>query len=148
MKLTKKGEYALATLGALARVFQQEKLLSLREIAEQEKLPLKFLEQIMMVLNRAHLVRSLKGQRGGYVLSRPPAEITLGEIIRAIDGPLAPILSASEIKRHINSNHPRASLYAVLLEVRDAVSEILDKKTLADVLEKSLALNSSPMYYI
>ncbi len=151
MKVTKRGEYALRALLALAFVHEQ-RTLNLREIAEQEKLPLKFLEQIMIVLKRNNFVESTKGKHGGYALSRLPEEITLGEIIRAVDGPLAPLGTRREIEKKVRRNDRESGLYAVLLDVRNAISEILDKKTLADVCEKSLQLaRTGPglqMYYI
>ena len=152
MKITKKGEYALRSLLALASIYESERAVAVRGIAEEEKLPIKFLEQIMMVLKQAGLVRSSKGKGGGYTLSRHPREITLGEIIRTVDGPLAPISTASEIQKKIRKNDRDAGLYVTLLEVRNAICEILDKKTLADVLEKSFELAwsepANQMYYI
>ncbi len=152
MKITKKGEYALRLLLILAASHEQKKPLTLHEITEKEDMPIKFLEQIMMPLKRARIVRSEKGRHGGYALSRSPKEITLGEIIRVIDGPLAPMLTATEIEKRIRNNDPHAGLYMTLLDVRNAIAEILDKKTLADVLEKSLELAwsepSKQMYYI
>jgi Rrf2 family protein len=151
MKITKRGEYALKALLVLCSVYD-ERTLSLREISEQEKLPLKFLEQIMMVVKRTGLVRSIKGKHGGYALARPPREITLGEIIRAVDGPLAPVGTAGEIARRIESGSGHPGLYSILLDVRNAISEILDKQTLADVCERSRELRltkaSGRMYYI
>jgi Rrf2 family protein len=126
--------------------------MSLREISTQEKLPVKFLEQIMMVLKRNNFVESVKGKHGGYSLSRPPAALTIGKIIRAVEGPLAPVGTAREIERKIQKEEHHAGLYSVLLDVRNAIADILDKKTLADVCEKSLELaRQKPerqMYYI
>ncbi|MBI2167709.1 MAG: Rrf2 family transcriptional regulator [Candidatus Omnitrophica bacterium] len=151
MKLTKKGEYALRALLRLSANYPQ-KSLSLREISERERLPVKFLEQIMMVLKRSGLVESTKGKQGGYTLARRPEEITLGEIIRVIEGPIAPFGTALEIEKRIQKKDPHAGLFACLLEVRNAIAEIVDKKTLADICEKSRELchseNSHPMYYI
>ena len=152
MKITKKGEYALRTLLVLASIYEEGKTLSLHEIAETENLPIKFLEQIMMTLKRARFVQSAKGKRGGYFLSRPPKEITLGEIIRAVEGPLAPFLTAKEIEERIQNTNRNGGLYEAFLDVRNAIADILDKKTLADVLERSYELSLSnsaqPMYYI
>jgi Rrf2 family protein len=151
MKITKRGEYGLRALLALACVSGQ-KTLSLREISIQEKLPVKFLEQIMMILKRSNFVESVKGKHGGYSLSRPPEEITVGEIIRAIDGPLAPVANAAEIEKRIHREDRHAGLYSTFLDVRNAISEILDHKSLADICAKSLELaRSKPekqMYYI
>ena len=152
MKISKKGEYALRSLLVLASNYEGGETLTLREIAERDKLPFKFLEQIMMDLKRAELVQSTKGKYGGYVLSRNPKEITLGEIIRVIDGPLAPILTAEEMEERIESGEKHAGLYAILLDVRNAISKILDTRTLADMLEISLERASfkrgGTMYYI
>ena len=152
MKITKRGEYALRVLLALASVYDEGRTLNLREISEEEKLPVKFLEQIMIILKKAGLVQSTQGQHGGYALSISPKEMTLGKIIRTIEGPLAPIGTRAEIEKRIQQSGRAAGLYFALLEVRDAVSKILDKKTLADVYEKSLELAQSKpqhqMYYI
>lgn len=151
MKLTKGGEYGLRALLALSMVHGR-KTLSLREISLQERLPMKFLEQIMMVLKRNGLVESVKGKHGGYSLARSPEKIVLGEVIRAVDGPLAPFANAAEIKKRIEKEEQHCGLYSILLDVRDAISEILDKKTLADVCARSLEFaHSKPtrqMYYI
>ena len=151
MKITKRGEYALRTLLALTSIYGQ-KTMSLREISQQEKLPVKFLEQIMMVLKRSDLVQSTKGKYGGYALSRPPKDITVGEIVRVVDGPLAPVATAKEIERRIRKEDRHPGLYAVLLDVRNAISEILDHKSLADICTRSLEICRSnetrQMYYI
>ena len=151
MKLTKRGEYGLRALLALAAVYGQ-KTLSLRQIALQEKIPGKFLEQIMMVLKQSGFVDSVKGKHGGYSLSRSPKTVMVGEIIRAVDGPLAPIGTAKEIEKRIQRDDRHPGLYAVLLDVRNAISGILDPMSLADICEKSLEIaHSRParqMYYI
>lgn len=151
MKITKKGEYALRALLALAYA-HGERTLNLREIAKHEKIPYKFLEQIMILLKRTKFVESVKGKFGGYSLARDPKEITLGQIIRAVEGPLAPIGTAVELRRKIQSEEKHPGLFVTLLEVRDAIADILDQKTLAQVCEKSLELSGSKspyqMYYI
>ena len=151
MKLTKRGEYGLRALLALALVYDQ-KTLCLRELSTRERLPVKFLEQIMMILKRARLVESVKGKHGGYSLARSPEEITLGEVIRVVDGPLAPLATAQEIKKQIQKDDRHPGLYSVLLDVRNAISGILDHKSLADICTKSLELarlrGTRQMYYI
>ncbi len=151
MKLTKKGEYGLKALLALTFVYE-DRTLNLREISKLEKIPYKFLEQIMMLLKKTGFVQSVKGKYGGYSLSRSPKKITLGEIIRAVEGPLSPIGTVEEIKKRIRSEEQHPGLYDALLETRNSIADILDKKTLADVCQKSLELTGSKsvyqMYYI
>ena len=151
MKLSKKGEYGLKALLALASI-HDERTLSLRNISRQDKIPYKFLEQIMTLLKKTGFVQSTKGKYGGYSLSRPPEKITLGDVIRTVEGPLSPVGTVSEIKKKIRSEEQHPGLYHVLLDVRNAVAEILDHKTLADVCKKSRELTGSKsthqMYYI
>ena len=151
MKVTKKGEYALRALLSLALVHGQRSH-SLRKISKEEKIPYKFLEQIMILLKKADFVQSIKGKFGGYRLTRSPKQVTLGEIIRAIEGPLAPLETAAGIKKRIRSEERHPGLYRALLEVRDAIAEIVDKKTLADICQESIELarsqRANPMYYI
>jgi Rrf2 family cysteine metabolism transcriptional repressor len=95
VKLTSRGEYALLALVHLAR-HADEGFVSVQAIAAAQGMPAKFLEQILLVLKRARYVRSLKGQRGGYRLARAADRITLAEIVRLVDGPLAATESASK----------------------------------------------------
>lgn len=150
MKVTKRGEYGLKVLLALACIYGQ-RLLSLREIALQERLPFKFLEQIMTVLKKAGFVASLKGKHGGYSLSRPPSEIFLGEVVRSIEGPLSPLATTEELKKEIQKGNRSSGLYDIFLEVRNAIAGVLDHKTLADVCGRSQELAAKTpyeMYYI
>ena len=151
MKVTKKGEYAVKALLALTFTYG-DRTVNLREIAGQEKIPYKFLEQIMILLKKAGFIQSVQGKHGGYSLSRSPKEITLGQVIRTIEGPLSPLGTVTEIRKRIQSDSQHAGLYQAFLEVRDAIAEILDKKTLAEICEKSLELSGSKspyqMYYI
>ena len=96
MKLTKRGEYALRALIDLAIAPQAGRhMLSQKEIAEKENIPLPFLEQIFLQLREAGLVDGKRGKGGGFFLAKPANNITLAEVVRLIDGPLAPISCAS-----------------------------------------------------
>jgi len=152
MKLTRRSEYALKALLVLAAHYEQKNAITLRHIAKAEKLPLKFLEQIMMLAKRGGFIKSAKGKLGGYALARPPKEITLAEVIRSVDGPLAPFATTAEMEKRIRRNDRYAGLYSVLLEVRNAISNVLDRKTLGDILDRSYDLAwsdpSTRMYYI
>lgn len=132
MRLTSRSEYALLALVHLAR-HEREDYLSVQSIAAAQNIPPKFLEQILLTLKRARYVRSLKGQRGGYRLARPARKITLAEIIRLIDGALAPTESVSKYFYEPTPIEKERSLLRVFREVRDHISNKLEGTTLADV---------------
>ena len=109
-------------------------IVKIREIAYEEDLPEKFLELILLELKNARLVESIRGARGGYQLRRQPSQIYLSEIIRLIDGPLAPFGDADSLRTLIDRDLPHRSLYMVFLQVRDAAAKILDSTSLADLI--------------
>ena len=105
----------------------------IRAIAAEEELPEKFLELILLELKHARIVESVRGAKGGYRLKRPPSRIFLGEIIRTIDGPLAPFGDAESLRRLVEHDVKHRALFRVLLAVRDAASGILDHTSMADI---------------
>ena len=109
--------------------------IKIREIAYEEDLPEKFLELILLELKNARMVESVRGAKGGYQLRREPAEIRLSEIMRLMDGPLAPFADAEQLRVLIGRDLPHRALYQVFLDVRDAVAHILDNTTLADLID-------------
>jgi len=111
-----------------------EGAMKVRDIAHEEKLPAKFLELILLELKRARLVESTCGRKGGYKLRRNPADIRLSELVRLIDGPLAPYADADQLRRLIARNTPDRALYEVFLNVRDEVARILENTTVADII--------------
>jgi Rrf2 family protein len=132
MKVSHKGLYALEALMLLARRYP-EGTVKIREIAQDEGLPEKFLELILLELKHARFVESVRGAKGGYRLKRSPSKIFLGEIIRTIDGPLAPFEDAESLRRHVARDNKHSALFRVFLAVRDAASDILDHTSLADI---------------
>jgi Rrf2 family protein len=134
MKVSQKGLYALQALMMLSRHYH-EGAIKIRDIAYEADLPEKFLELILLELKNARIVESVRGAKGGYQLRRPPAEIYLSEIIRLIDGPLAPFGDADSLRELIDRDLPHRSLYTVFLQVRDAAAKILDSTSLADLVE-------------
>jgi len=108
--------------------------IKIREIAYEEDLPEKFLELILLELKNARMVESVRGAKGGYQLRRDPSEIKLSEIMRLIDGPLAPFADAEQLRVLIDRDLSHRSLYQVFLDVRDAVAHILDNTSLADLI--------------
>jgi Rrf2 family protein len=133
MKISQKGLYALQAMMMLARHYHQGAI-KIRDIAYEEVLPEKFLELILLELKNARIVESVRGAKGGYQLRRDPAEIHLSEIIRLIDGPLAPFGDADQLRELIDRDLPHRALYQIFLDVRDAAARILDHTTLADLI--------------
>jgi Rrf2 family protein len=134
MKISQKGLYALQAMMMLARRYNQGAI-RIRDIAYEEALPEKFLELILLELKNARIVESVRGAKGGYQLRRPPSEIHLSEIIRLIDGPLAPFGDAEQLRSLIDSDVEHRALYKVFLDVRNAAARILEHTTLADILD-------------
>jgi Rrf2 family protein len=141
MKISQKGLYAIQALMMLARRHNQGAI-KIREIAYEEVLPEKFLELILLELKNARMVESVRGAKGGYQLRRDPSEIHLSEIIRLIDGPLAPFADAEQLRELIDRDLPHRALYQVLLDVRDAAARILDHTSLADLISDRGPRNS------
>jgi len=108
-------------------------VVKIKDIAAEEDLPEKFLEAILLDLKRARIVDSLRGARGGYQLKRPPKKISLGEVIRKIDGPLAPFEDAESLRRRVNGDRKHRPLFQILLDVRNATAKILDHTSLSDL---------------
>src|SRR5207302_9233204 len=119
MKISQKGLYALQPMLMLARHYNQGAI-RIRDIAYEEDLPEKFLELILLELKNARIVESARGAKGGYQLRRAPAEIHLSEIIRLIDGPLAPFGDAEQLRILIDGDAEPRALCQVLLVVRNA----------------------------
>ena len=136
MKISQKGLYALQAMMMLTRRYSQGAI-RIRDIAYEENLPEKFLELILLELKNARLVESVRGAKGGYALRRPPEEIRLAEIIRLIDGPLAPFGDAEQLRTLIDRDADHRALYQVFLDVRDAAAKILENTTLADLMNKT-----------
>ena len=110
-------------------------VIPIKEIARQEQIPLKFLEQILLTLKNAGLLQSKAGAGGGYHLAKSPTDITLGQIVRVLDGPLAPIRCVSQMayERCACPDEETCGLRLVMLDVRNAIADILDNTSLADV---------------
>jgi len=141
MKISKRGEYALRALIDLGIASELGwPMLQVSELASKEKLPIKFLEQIFTQLKRAGYVESRRGKYGGYSLARSTRQIKFGEVIRLIDGPLAPIRCVSHTSYSPCScpDEAHCGLRMLMFDVRNAISTILDRHTLADIVEITL----------
>jgi Rrf2 family protein len=136
MRISSRGLYALKALTYLAESYERG-LVRIHEIAEHEDIPEKFLEGILVTLKNARVVASQRGREGGYRLRRPPAEITIGEIVRITDGPLAPLGDASELAHRVRTERRHAGLFDLFLEVRNAAAAILDHTSLEDLVARN-----------
>lgn len=144
--LTMKGKYGLKAALHLARLDPQELALS-ADIAAENSISKKFLDTILGDLRMAGLVVTRKGRGGGYRLARPAGEIKVGEVLRALDGPFAPIACASRLYYQPCQDCPDEAACAVrhiMIEVRDAISSVLDTRSLAE-LNAQIAAKADPL---
>ena len=135
--LSQKAKYALRALLMLAEGVEQESPIAISEIAARERISQKFLETILVELRDQGLLESRRGRYGGYRLRRAPSAISFGDVMRAIDGPLAPIRCASRTDYKPCDDCPDASACTIrwaMLKARDAIAKALDGCTLADAL--------------
>lgn len=141
MTLTKKGEYALRAMIQLGLAKALGKgLVPVSELAQSNRLPLKFVERILLELREAGYVDTQRGKLGGYLLAKPMSEIRMGELVRLIDGRLAPIACASETEyaRCTCPDEEHCGLRMLMIDVRNAISNILDRYTLGEVVDVAL----------
>ncbi len=137
MKLSKKSEYGLRALIELTKNYGQP--VTRQQIGERQNVPVVFLEHILLRLKHAGLVASIRGVQGGYALIKPPSKVTLGNVIRILDGPLAPIgcVSKTAYKKCVDcpyATKAHCPLQHVMGGVRNAIADILDNYTLEDFI--------------
>jgi Rrf2 family protein len=145
MRLSKRGEYGLRAMIALAEPAENSdtpQMMQIKEISLREQISTKFLEQILLTLKNAGLLHSKMGVGGGYYLARSAKEITLGQIFRVLDGPVAPIKCVSQMSYEPCGcpDEDTCGLRMVMGDVRNAIADILDNTTLADVNQRQNAV--------
>src|SRR5690606_12257168 len=136
--ISQKAKYALRALIFLARAEEPDEALLISDIAEQQRIPKRFLEQILLDLKHHGLVMSRRGKLGGYLLLRKPSEITFGEVLRMIDGPIAPLPCLSRMAyRPCEDCHSEETceVRQVFARVAEATRKVLDGTTLADCIQ-------------
>ena len=143
MKLSKRSEYGLRALLDLA-AHADKGPLRLKDLAKRNNIPIKFLEQIFVTLRNVGVVRSQVGARGGYTLGHPAEEITLGQVIRALDGTIAPVGCVSVIAYEPCTcpDESTCALRAAMNQVRDAIVAVVDHMSLADAISRGRALSN------
>lgn len=134
--LSKKSQYAFRALSYLVGKKNEGPVL-ISDIASEKKIPVKFLENILLELKKGEILDSKKGKGGGYFLNTDPAKVSLARIIRLVNGPIAmiPCVSLNFHEQCLNCNQEHCGLHDVLIEVRDASLAILEKKTLLDIVD-------------
>jgi len=139
MRLSKRGEYGLRAMIDLAAWNHGGAIVQIKDIAERQQIPSKFLEQILLTLKNAGLLRSKMGVGGGYYLAKPADQINLGQIVRILDGPLAPVRCVSQMAYEPCGcpDEETCGLKLVMSDVRNAIADILDHTSLADVARRS-----------
>jgi Rrf2 family protein len=141
MKLSKRGEYALRGLIDLGMAHEAgREMLRVHEIVTKENIPTAFLEQIFAQLRQEGIIDAKRGKNGGYFLARPADTISMGYIVRLIDGPLAPIgcVSQTQYEKCSCPDENHCGLRILMLDVRNAIASILDRYTLAQVVEVTI----------
>jgi Rrf2 family protein len=136
--ISKKTKYALKALIYLAREYDRGPIL-ISDLAREERIPKKFLELILLTLKNNGVLQSRKGKGGGYYLGKPPREISMGNAIRMMEGPLAPVPCVSETayaRCQECADERTCGIRQVMKDVRDAMAGILDGTSLADLLER------------
>ncbi len=152
MKLSLRGEYALRALIVLG-ISHGKNVVRIQAISDQQNIPKRFLEQILNDLKAAGIVESRRGVTGGYRLRRAPEHITLAEVIRHIEGPLAPVSCVSEnfYEKCSCPNEDKCGIRSVMKEVREAIVKILDAVTVAQLCERVRQLqgaHDNPLEYV
>lgn len=135
--ISQKAKYALRALVALAKASAPKETLLISEIAEQQRIPRKFLEQILLDLKHHGLVMSRRGKTGGYYLLKPADVISFGEVLRIVDGPTAPLpcLSRMAYRRCIDcEGEDHCEIRRVFAKVAEATRKVLDETTIADAV--------------
>lgn len=134
MKLSTKGRYGLQAMVDLG-VHAKEKHISLKSIAERLKLSENYLEQLIALLKRSELVGSVRGAQGGYFLTKDPVDITIGDILRALEGSLAPTECTCEGGKHKCAKDGNCVTQSVWEKIRDGINDVVDSITLQELIE-------------
>jgi Rrf2 family protein len=148
MRLSKRGEYGLRAMIYIATALHTQQaengLVQIKDISDKENIPAKYLEQILLTLKNAGLLHSKMGVGGGYYLGKPAHDITFGQIFRVLDGPVAPIRCVSQMAYESCGcpDERTCGLRLTMLDVRNAIANILDHTSLADVIKRVEAVKS------
>lgn len=143
MKISTRGRYALRLMLELALHYGEGTFITLKEVSSQQGISTKYLEQIISPLGKAGLVRSVRGAQGGYQLTRPPQDYTVGEILRLVEGSLAPVPCVENCAPACSRQDGCATL-EVWKELKKAIDQVVDSFTLADLAKDYQQKNAGP----
>ncbi|MDI6600729.1 MAG: Rrf2 family transcriptional regulator [Thermoanaerobacteraceae bacterium] len=149
MRLSTKGQYGLRAMFELA-INYGEGPLSLKTIADRQYISEHYLEQLIATMRKAGLVSSTRGAQGGYVLSRSPEEITVGQVIRVLEGPLAPVECVIDDEESVCDRSGYCPTRIVWKKIRDSINQVVDSITLQDMVDdyRKMHPDESYMFYI
>lgn len=142
MRLSTRGHYGLKAMFDLALNYGPDPI-PLKNVAERQSISENYLEQLIATLRKNGLVISVRGAQGGYILARPPSEINVGDIIRVLEGPIAPVECVSEVEPSQCDQSDFCITRLVWARVRDCIAEVLDSISLADMCRESEELEQS-----
>ncbi len=145
MKLSTKGRYGLKAMFELA-LNDGKGPIPLRNIADNQNISEHYLEQLISVLKKGNLVNSVRGSKGGYMLTKPPSKITVGEIIRALEGDIAPSDCVLDTKHNNCIKEGYCATKPVWEKIRDSINEVIDSITLADMVEDQRKFKKQGLY--
>jgi Rrf2 family transcriptional regulator, cysteine metabolism repressor len=149
MKVSARDEYACAAVLELALKYDSETPIRVQDIAQRQEIPMKFLFQIMQILKRVDIVRSRRGTEGGFTLSRPPGQITVGDVIRAMGGPFVQLscTDSGNIADDCMKHNP-CQFKPLWVEVDRAIGNVLNNITFEELARRTRASQRALMYHI
>jgi len=147
LKISTKGHYGVQAMFDLAQHYGEGPI-SLKSVAERQDLSEHYLEQLIAGLRKAGLVRSVRGAQGGYILAREPADIKVGDIIRVLEGPIAPVECVNDEDREQCMKAEYCITRNVWEKVRNSIEEVLDSITLEDMVKEAEKVKMNKNYYM
>jgi Rrf2 family protein len=148
MKISFKGDYATKIILDLSLNYNQG-VTQIKDIAKRQDIPERYLEQIITLLKNARYINTIRGPKGGVLLAKAPSKITIGEIVRLVEGPTSPITCVSRSAHTRCSFEHKCVLKGVWKEVRDKINEVVDNTTYQDLVDRARAMESkSALNYV
>ncbi len=148
MKISYKGDYALKAILDLSYRVEEKRAVSISEISKRQNIPAQYLEQIMLVLKGAGMIGSKRGVGGGFFLKKAPEDIVIGDVVRLVEGPIEPIACGRKIHDYSCGEEEECVFREVWVNVTEAISEIVDNVTFADIMRRDQELKRKTIGYM